>query len=39
MAASFSPTRGTTKMVDGKILELTDFFKKTTIKRIMTVDG
>jgi hypothetical protein len=31
MAASSSPTRGTTKMADGKISELTDFFKKMTV--------
>jgi hypothetical protein len=31
MAASSSPTRGAAKMADGEILELTDFFKKTTI--------
>jgi hypothetical protein len=35
MAASSSPTRGTTKMAEGEILELTDFFKKMT----MTEDG
>jgi hypothetical protein len=34
MAASSSPTHGATRMVKGEILELTDFFKKTT----MTVD-
>jgi hypothetical protein len=28
MVASSSPTRGATKMADGEILELTDFFKK-----------
>jgi hypothetical protein len=39
MAASSSPTRGATKMADGKIPELTDFFKKTTAERTMTVDG
>jgi hypothetical protein len=31
MATSSSPTRGTTKMADGEILELTHFFKKTTM--------
>jgi hypothetical protein len=31
MVASSSPTRGATKMVEGEILELTDFFKKTTV--------
>jgi hypothetical protein len=31
MASSSSPTRGTTKMVEGEISELTDFFKKTTV--------
>jgi hypothetical protein len=31
MAASSSPTRGAAKMTEGKILELTDFFKKTTV--------
>jgi hypothetical protein len=31
MAASSSPTRGTTKMANGEIPELTDFFKKTTV--------
>jgi hypothetical protein len=31
MAASSSPTHGATKMVEGEILELTDFFKKTTV--------
>jgi hypothetical protein len=30
MAASSSPTHGTTKMAEGEIPELTDFFKKTT---------
>jgi hypothetical protein len=34
MVASSSPTRSATKMVDGEILELADFFKKT----IMTED-
>jgi hypothetical protein len=29
MATSSSPTRGTTRMAEGEILELTDFFKKT----------
>jgi hypothetical protein len=31
MAASSSPTRGTTKMVEGEISELTDFFKKASV--------
>jgi hypothetical protein len=31
MVASSSPTRGTTKMVEGEIPELIDFFKKTTM--------
>jgi Ni2+-binding GTPase involved in maturation of urease and hydrogenase len=31
MAASSSPTRGTTKMVEGEISELTDFFKKMSV--------
>jgi hypothetical protein len=31
MAASSSPTCGTTKMAEGEILKLTDFFKKTTV--------
>jgi hypothetical protein len=31
MAASSSPTRGATKMVEGEISELTDFLKKTTV--------
>jgi hypothetical protein len=31
MATSSSPTRVTTKMADGEILELTDFFKKMTV--------
>jgi hypothetical protein len=31
MAASSSPTLGTTRMVEGEIPELTDFFKKTTM--------
>jgi hypothetical protein len=31
MVASSSPTHGATKMVEGEILELTDFFKKTTV--------
>jgi hypothetical protein len=31
MAASSSPTRGATKMAEGEILELIDFFKKTTV--------
>jgi hypothetical protein len=31
MAASSSPTRGTTKMANGEIPELTDFFKKMTV--------
>jgi hypothetical protein len=34
MAASSSPTHGTAKMVEGGILELTDFLKKMT----MTLD-
>jgi hypothetical protein len=34
MTTSSSPTRGATRMVEGKISELTDFFKKT----IMTED-
>jgi hypothetical protein len=39
MVASSSPTRGATRMVKGEILELTDFFKKTTTERTTTVDG
>jgi hypothetical protein len=31
MSASSSPTRGATKMAKGEILELNDFFKKTTM--------
>jgi hypothetical protein len=31
MAASSSPTRGATKMAEGEIPELTNFFKKTTV--------
>jgi hypothetical protein len=31
MVASSSPTHGATKMADGGILELTNFFKKTTV--------
>jgi hypothetical protein len=31
MAASSYPTNGATKMADGEISELTDFFKKTTM--------
>jgi hypothetical protein len=31
MAASSSPTCGTTKIAEGEIPELTDFFKKTTV--------
>jgi hypothetical protein len=31
MAASSSPTHGATKMAEGEIPELTDFFKKTTV--------
>jgi hypothetical protein len=31
MTGSSTPTHGTTKMADGEILELTDFFKKTTV--------
>jgi hypothetical protein len=31
MAASSSPTHGATRMAEGKIPELTDFFKKTTV--------
>jgi hypothetical protein len=30
-ADSSSPTHGSTKMADGEILELTDFFKKTIV--------
>jgi hypothetical protein len=30
-AVSSSPTHGSTKMADGEILELTDFFKKTIV--------
>jgi hypothetical protein len=33
MAASSSPTRGTAKMVEGEIPELTDFFKKTPVTK------
>jgi hypothetical protein len=32
-AASSSPTRGTAKMVEGEILELTNFFKKMTVTK------
>jgi hypothetical protein len=39
MAASSSPTRGATRMEEGEIPELTDFFKKTTAGRTTTVDG
>jgi hypothetical protein len=39
MAASSSPTHGATKMAEGEILKLTDFFKKTTTKCTMTMDG
>jgi hypothetical protein len=31
MAASSSPTRGATRMADGEIPKLNDFFKKTTV--------
>jgi hypothetical protein len=31
MVTSSSPTRGIIKMDDGEILELADFFKKTTV--------
>jgi hypothetical protein len=31
MVASSSPTCGATKMAEGKILELTNFFKKMTV--------
>jgi hypothetical protein len=31
MVASSSPTRGATRMAEGEIFELTDFFKKTTV--------
>jgi hypothetical protein len=31
ITTSSSPTRGAARMADGKILELSDFFKKTTI--------
>jgi hypothetical protein len=31
MAASSSPTHGVTRMAKGQILELADFFKKTTV--------
>jgi hypothetical protein len=31
MASSSSPTHGATRMAKGEILELTDFFKKTTV--------
>jgi hypothetical protein len=31
MAASSSPTLGATRMAEGEILELTNFFKKTTV--------
>jgi hypothetical protein len=31
MTASSSPTHGATKMAEGEIPELTDFFKKTTV--------
>jgi hypothetical protein len=33
MAASSSPTHGATKMVEGEIPELIDFFKKTTVTK------
>jgi hypothetical protein len=33
IAASSSPTRGITKMVEGEIPELTDFFKKMTVTK------
>jgi hypothetical protein len=33
MVASSSPTRGATRMAKGKIPELTDFFKKTTVTK------
>jgi hypothetical protein len=39
MAASSSPTCGATKMAEGKITELTDFFKKMTVERTTIVDG
>jgi hypothetical protein len=39
MAASSSPTHGATKIAEGEILELTDFFKKTTAECTMTMDG
>jgi hypothetical protein len=31
MVTSSSPTRGATKIAEGEILELTDFFKKTVV--------
>jgi hypothetical protein len=34
-----SPTRGAIRMAAGKIPELTDFFKKTTVGRTTTMDG
>jgi hypothetical protein len=39
MIGSSYPTRGTTKMAEGEISELTDFFKKTTAEHTTTVDG
>jgi phosphatidate phosphatase APP1 len=39
MMTSSSPTRGAARMVKGEILELTDFFKKTTAGRTTIVDG
>jgi hypothetical protein len=39
MTSSSSPTHGTIKMAEGEILELTDFFKKTTAECTTTVDG
>jgi hypothetical protein len=39
MTTSSSLTRGATRMVKGEIAELTDFFKKTTVRRNTTVDG
>jgi hypothetical protein len=39
MATSSSPTRVITKMAEGEIPELTNFFKKMTAERTTTVDG
>jgi hypothetical protein len=39
METSSSPTHGATKMAEGEILELIDFFKKTTAECTTTMDG